>query len=52
MTEFKVAEDSVLNHFADFGVGNLPGRLFTVLQHGYVAVERAEKIVHVYEVRG
>ena len=52
MTEFEVAEDSVLYHFADFGVGNLPGRLFTVLQHGYVAVERAEKIVHVYEVGG
>ena len=52
MTEFEVAEDSVLYHFADFGVGHLPGRLFTVLKHGYVAVERAEKIVHVYEVRG
>lgn len=52
MAEFEVAEDSVLYHFADFGVGNLPDRLSTVLQNSYVAVERAEKIVHVHEVRG
>ena len=51
MTEFEVAMESVLYHFADFGMCDLPGDLFTVLQHGYVAVERAEKIVHVHEVR-
>jgi len=50
VAEFEVAVESVLDHFADFGMSYLPDVLSSVFQHGQVAVERTEKIVHVSKV--
>ena len=38
MAEFEVSVESVLDHFAYFGVSNLPDNLSSVFQHGKVAV--------------
>lgn len=52
LTEFKVAEETVLDHFAKSSVTNLPNATFSQLKQAQIAVKRTEQVVKVHEVTG